>query len=75
MFYNLSFQNPVSKLKLMMDYMKSYYEDKAPYSFQIPLTRQQLASLTGLCVETVIRTIKQMEKEKTVKIERRKIYY
>ncbi|MGN7863987.1 Crp/Fnr family transcriptional regulator [Chryseobacterium sp. 22458] len=75
MFYNLSFQNPVSKLKLLMDYLKSYHEDKAPYSFQIPLTRQQLASLTGLCVETVIRTIKQMEKEKIVKIEKRKIYY
>lgn len=75
MFYNLSFQNPVSKLKLLMDYLKSYHEDKVPYSFQIPLTRQQLASLTGLCVETVIRTIKQMEKEKIVKIEKRKIYY
>ncbi|WP_412850613.1 Crp/Fnr family transcriptional regulator [Chryseobacterium sp. PMSZPI] len=75
MFYNLSFQNPVSKLKLLMDYLKSYHEDKTPYSFQIPLTRQQLASLTGLCVETVIRTIKQMEKDKIVKIEQRKIYY
>lgn len=75
MFYNLSFQNPVSKLKLLMDYLKSYHDDKTPYSFQIPLTRQQLASLTGLCVETVIRTIKQMEKEKIVKIEKRKIHY
>lgn len=75
MFYNLSFQNPGSKLKLLLDYLKSYHEDKTPYSFQIPLTRQQLASLTGLCVETVIRTIKQMEKEQIVKIEKRKIYY
>ncbi|TZF98570.1 Crp/Fnr family transcriptional regulator (plasmid) [Chryseobacterium panacisoli] len=75
MLYNLSFQNPVSKLKLLMDYLKSYHEDKTPYSFQIPLTRQQLASLTGLCVETVIRTIKQMEKDQIVKIEKRKIYY
>ncbi|MBB6330223.1 CRP-like cAMP-binding protein [Chryseobacterium sediminis] len=75
MLYNLSFQNPVAKLKLLMDYLKSYHEDKTPYSFQIPLTRQQLASLTGLCVETVIRTIKQMEKDQIVKIEKRKIYY
>ena len=70
MFYNLSFQNPVAKLKLLMDYLKSYHEDKRPYSFQIPLTRQQLASLTGLCVESVIRTIKQMEKDQIVKIEK-----
>jgi len=75
MLYNLSFQNPVGKLKLLMDYLKSYHEDKTLYSFQIPLTRQQLASLTGLRVETVIRTIKQMEKDQTVKIEKRKIYY
>ncbi|MGL6126561.1 helix-turn-helix domain-containing protein [Chryseobacterium artocarpi] len=40
-----------------------------------PLTRQQLASLTGLCVETVIRTIKQMKKDQIVKIEKKKIYY
>lgn len=75
MLYNLSFQNPVSKLKLLLDYLKSYHDDKAAYSFQIPLTRQQLASLTGLCIETVIRTIKQMEKDNILKIERRKIYY
>ncbi|WP_454045755.1 Crp/Fnr family transcriptional regulator [Chryseobacterium sp. Marseille-Q8038] len=75
MLYNLSFQNPVSKLKLLMDYLKSYHDDKTPYSFQIPLTRQQLASLTGLCVETVIRTIKHMEKDQVLKIERGKIYY
>ncbi|MEY8760172.1 Crp/Fnr family transcriptional regulator [Chryseobacterium tongliaoense] len=75
MFYNLSFQNPSSKLKLLMDYLKSYHEDKTPYSFQIPLTRQQLASLTGLCVETVIRVIKNMEKENILKIRNRKIFY
>lgn len=75
MFYNLSFQNPLSKLKLLLDYLKSYHDDKAPYSFLIPLTRQQLASLIGLRVETVIRTIKQMERDKIVKLEKRKIYY
>ncbi|MBB6369968.1 Crp/Fnr family transcriptional regulator [Chryseobacterium shigense] len=75
MLYNLSFQNPVLKLKQLMDYLKSYHEDKSPYSFQIPLTRQQLASLTGLRVETVIRAIKSMEKDKILKIEKRKIMY
>jgi len=75
MLYNLSFQNPILKLKQLMDYLKSYYEDKSSYSFRIPLTRQQLASLTGLRVETVIRAIKNMEKDKIVKIERGKIFY
>ncbi|WP_299181714.1 Crp/Fnr family transcriptional regulator [uncultured Chryseobacterium sp.] len=75
MLYNLSFQNPESKLKLFMDYLKSYQEDKKPYSFEVPLTRQQLASLTGLRVETVIRAIKGMEKNEVLKIKNRKIYY
>ncbi|WP_345988528.1 Crp/Fnr family transcriptional regulator [Chryseobacterium sp. Chry.R1] len=75
MLYNLSVQNPASKLKLLMDYLKSYDEYKTPYSFQIPLTRQQLASLTGLRVETVIRVIKNMEKENELKIVNRKIFY
>ncbi|STC97609.1 Uncharacterised protein [Chryseobacterium carnipullorum] len=67
MLYNLSFQNPMLKLKQLMDYFKSYCEDKTQYSFQIPLTRQQLASLTGLRVETVIRAVKSMEKDKILK--------
>ncbi|MFP7654715.1 Crp/Fnr family transcriptional regulator [Chryseobacterium proteolyticum] len=75
MLYNLSVQNPASKLKLLMDYLKSYDENKTPYSFQISLTRQQLASLTGLRVETVIRVIKNMEKENELKIVNRKIFY
>jgi len=75
MLYNLSFQNPATKIKLLLDYLKSYHENKNSYSFQVPLTRQQLASLTGLRVETVIRTIKNMEKNKIVKIENRKILY
>ena len=41
-FYNFSFQNQASKLKLLMNYLKSYDEHKDPYSFQIPLKRQQL---------------------------------
>jgi len=75
MLYNLSVQNPVLKLKQLLDYLKSYYDDKSPYSFQVPMTRQQLASLTGLRVETVIRAIKSMEKDKILKIENRKIMY
>jgi len=75
MLYNLSVPNPVMKLKQLLDYLKSYYEVKSPYSFKVPMTRQQLASLTGLRVETVIRAIKSMEKDKILKIENRKIMY
>lgn len=72
---NLSSQNPTAKLKVLMDYLKSFQKEQSPYSFMIPLTRQQMASLTGLCVETAIRTIKGMERDKIVRIENRKILY
>lgn len=39
-------------------------QPKSPYSFEIPLTGQQLASLTGLCIETTIRTIEKWKKKK-----------
>lgn len=70
-----SSKDPVVKLKTLMDYMKSFQEEKEPFSFQIPLTRQQMAGLTGLRVETTIRTLKIMEKDNMVKIHNRKILY
>jgi CRP-like cAMP-binding protein len=41
----------------------------------IPFTRQQLADMTGLRVETVIRAIKKMEKEGKLSLEGHKIKY
>jgi CRP/FNR family cyclic AMP-dependent transcriptional regulator len=41
----------------------------------IPYTRQQLADMTGLRVETVIRTVKKMEKEKKLTLTGHKIIF
>ncbi|SDG22278.1 Crp/Fnr family transcriptional regulator [Epilithonimonas hungarica] len=68
-------QNPAMKLRVLMDYLKSSEKDSGAFSFQVPLTRQQMASLTGLRVETTIRALKMMEKENVVKIKNRKIFY
>ncbi|MDF2552623.1 MAG: Crp/Fnr family transcriptional regulator [Chryseobacterium sp.] len=75
MMQTMSFQNPENKLKTLMNYLKGHYENKSQYSYQIPFTRQQLASLTGLSVETVIRVTKSMEKNEVLKIKNRKIFY
>ncbi|MCS3531878.1 Crp/Fnr family transcriptional regulator [Chryseobacterium sp. JUb7] len=69
------FQDPLTKLELVMNHMKNYFGFKEKYSFAVPYTRQQLASLTGLRIETVIRTIKKMEKLKIVKLDNSKIYF
>lgn len=75
MLFNISATDPSFKIKTIMDYLKGDTFNNRPYSFQVPLTRKQIANLTGLRVETVIRTVKKMENEKTLKIEHGKIYY
>lgn len=43
-------------------------------NFKIPYTRQQIADILGLRVETVIRSIKSLENKGEVKIISRKVY-
>ncbi|MFC4162746.1 Crp/Fnr family transcriptional regulator [Epilithonimonas zeae] len=75
MLENNSSLHPDVRLLGVFDYHKSFSSDTDRYSYEIPLTRQQLASLTGLRVETTIRTIKVLEKQNVVKIVQGKIYY
>lgn len=71
---NASLQADV-RIRGVLDYHKSFSPDTSSYSYEVPLTRQQLASMTGLRVETVIRTIKNLEKQEVLKIVNRNIYY
>ncbi len=75
MLNSLSIRDPLGKVKQVMDCLKIFHKKSQQYSYQIPFTRQQLASLTGLRIETVIRVVKKMEKLRIVKIENGKIYY
>lgn len=75
MLQGMSSQNPVMRLKGLLDYLKSYHDGDCEQCFHIELTRQQLANLVGLRVETVIRTLKKMEKDKKIRIEARKLLY
>ncbi|SUX48718.1 Crp/Fnr family transcriptional regulator [Chryseobacterium indoltheticum] len=58
----------------VLDYYKSFSADQTQYSFEVLLTRLQLASMTGLRVETVIRTVKKLEKQNKLEIRKGKIY-
>ncbi|MFC3158917.1 transcriptional regulator, Crp/Fnr family [Chryseobacterium arachidis] len=69
-----SFKDPVTKLHLIMNHVKAHFGFQEEFSFPIPYTRQQLASLTGMRIETVIRAIKKMEKQNILKIDNSKIY-
>ncbi len=75
MLENNSSLNADVRIKGILKYHKSFSSDKNSYSYEVPFTRQQIASMTGLRVETVIRTIKNLEKLEILKIINRNIYY
>lgn len=68
-------QEPEHRLLKLIDFLKLHVEKCLPNDkYAVKLTRQQLADLTGLRVETVIRAIKALEKKNMLVIENRKIY-
>lgn len=72
----MSSHPPEHRILTLIDYLKgeeSNGEDGEKY-FEVPLTRQQIADMTGLRVETVIRSIKALEEKGRVKIISRKVY-
>lgn len=75
MLFNNSAVDPTSKIRSLMDYYKEFSPVTKQFGYHIPLTRQQIANLTGLRVETVIRAVKKMEQENMVQIRERQIYY
>jgi CRP-like cAMP-binding protein len=75
MLQNMSSQNPVIRLEGLLNYLKSYHDGDCEQCFPVELTRQQIANLTGLRVETVIRNLKKMEKQGKLTIKDRKILY
>jgi CRP-like cAMP-binding protein len=71
----ISSHDPEHRLGTIMKYFKSKISPKQSEKIIIPFTRQQLADMTGLRVETVIRTIKRMEKERKLELQGHKIKF
>ncbi|WP_335967314.1 Crp/Fnr family transcriptional regulator [Galbibacter sp. PAP.153] len=71
----ISSQEPEHCILRVLDYLKKdVYGLSGPFSFKVNLTRQQIAHLTGLRVETVIRATKSLEKKNELLIKNRKLY-
>ena len=60
-------------LAILKEYKKKFGDEGADW--QVPHTRQEIANLTGLRVETVIRALKKMETQQKVKIVNHKLYF
>ena len=71
----ISSQEPEHRLLKLFDFLKYDVAGmKKGDKYNVTLTRQQLADLTGLRVETVIRSIKALEKKGDVVIDNRKVF-
>lgn len=71
----MSTQEPEHRILKLIDHGIAYFNfKKEANGYLINFTRQQIGDLTGLRVETVIRTIKALEKKGLLKIINRKVY-
>ncbi|MEM0518729.1 Crp/Fnr family transcriptional regulator [Aequorivita flava] len=68
----ISVHTPEHRILALIDLLKKKYGDET--LFQVELTRQQIADLTGLRVETVIRAIKQLEQDGELKLIKHKVF-
>ncbi|MCK5705877.1 MAG: Crp/Fnr family transcriptional regulator [Cyclobacteriaceae bacterium] len=65
---------PDHVIMTLLKYLRDNSGEKDKPQFYVPFTRQQLADMTGLRVETVIRTVKKLHKEGKLEIRQHKIY-
>jgi CRP-like cAMP-binding protein len=71
----ISSEDAEHRLLRFFDYLKLHVAHLGPHDkYQVNLTRQELADLTGLRVETVIRSVKSLEKKQSISITDRKIF-
>ena len=65
---------PEHRILSLLDYLKKEEGIPEDQKLEVSLTRQHIADLTGLRVETVIRSVKTLEKEGSLDIRGHKIY-
>ena len=65
---------PDHVIMTLLKYLRDNSDQKDKSRFYIPFTRQQIADMTGLRVETVIRTVKKLKEDGKLEIEKHKIY-
>ncbi len=68
----ISVHPPEHRILTLIDFLKNKFGGDD--LFQVELTRQQIADLTGQRVETVIRAIKQLEANGEIKLIKRKVF-
>ncbi|MEY3397966.1 MAG: hypothetical protein RL220_560 [Bacteroidota bacterium] len=66
--------DPEHRVTSLLNYLREHSASVCPMCAQVKLTRQEIANMTGLRVETVIRTLKSMASDGKVIIVRGKVF-
>lgn len=70
----LSCANPEHRIATLFDHFKKARKNICSKCNRVNITRQQIADMTGLRVETVIRSIRNLQEKGTVVITKGKVY-
>jgi CRP-like cAMP-binding protein len=70
----LANQVPETRINALLQYLRKEHKHICPNCNQLMLTRQEIADMTGLRVETVIRSIRHMHDKGELTIEKGKVY-
>ena len=70
----LANHNPEGSISTLLNYFKQTQKNICTKCNRLKLTRQQIADMTGLRVETVIRTMKFMQSKGDLQITKGKVY-
>lgn len=70
----LAYHNPEKSICALISYLKKHNKNICKDCNQIKLTRQQIAAMTGLRVETVIRAMRHMHERGEITIDKGKAF-
>lgn len=70
----LANHNPENSISTLLHYFKQNQKNICIKCNRLKLTRQQIANMTGMRVETVIRTMKSMQSKGELRITKGKVY-
>lgn len=70
----LAYYNPEHRISTLLNYFKKNRKHTCGSCQQVKLTRQQIADMTGLRVETVIRAMKHLHDKGELIIDKGKVY-
>ena len=74
MLKELSINEPEERIASLISYLKTTHHNVCEHCGKVNLTRQQIANMTCLRVETVIRAMRHMHEKGSINIRKGKVY-